>query len=126
MTVALTPEFTTPLGISQPVQRALVVVEAHAFEASTELVYQREHISEYDRLDARRDGLVAALLGAATCGDTHTVRSLAPQVVAADRQCDEAVRHVDARRENAHGYTRRIASQIELTLTGRSAMGGSL
>ena len=111
---------TTPPAVSQPVQRLLTAIEGEAFDASAELVFVREHHAEYDRLDSRRDGLVHRLIAAAAQGDTRSVRALAPQVQAADRACDEAVRQAGSRRELAHGHTRRIAGAVERTLTGRT------
>ncbi len=107
-------------AITQPVQRVLTAIEGEAFDASAELVYAREHHDEYDRLDARRDDLVHKLISAAAQGDTRSVRTLAPQVVAADRDCDAAVGRAGTRRDMAHHHTKRIASVVETVLTGRT------
>ena len=111
---------TTPPAVSQPVQRLLTAIEGEAFDASAELVYVREHHDEYDRLDSRRDGLVHALIAAASSGDTRLARTLAPQVHAADLSCDAAVRRAGTRRDRAHAHTKRIAGAVETVLTGRT------
>lgn len=111
---------TTPPAVSQPVQRLLTAIEGEAYDASAELVYAREHHDEYARLDPHHDSLLDALIRAGLAGDVRTVRALAPQVIAANRELDEAVAAARVRVPAAHTHTKRIASAVETALTGRT------
>jgi hypothetical protein len=120
VTIAPTSNPTTHVVVSQGVQRGLVNIEGSAVRASYELIHQRFDIQEFTRLDPQRDAILDAIEREAARLGASSIVQLAREARVIDVDCDAAVVRVDERRETAHGCTKRIASTVELTLTGRS------
>lgn len=121
-TVSIVPDRAAPPvdatpKLHQATQRQLVAIEGEAYEASTELVRQRDDLTEADFHDARHDEALDAVLR--IDGLPPLARELVRVAQAADRAEDEAIERANGRRERAHGHTRRIAGRVERALTGR-------
>jgi hypothetical protein len=105
----------TPERIGQTLARCLAAVESGLFDATCELVYQRDDLVEACS-DINNRALAAALR---VEGLPPLARELIQVALAAEDAEDAAVRRAERRRAGAHGYQRDAIGRIEVLLTDR-------
>ncbi len=110
-----------------PIQRARVIddFEGPAYAASAELVYARDDLDALLTNDAQGDAIRDQLRAyLRKIGEHRALGLLAAYQVHEDAE-DALVASIATRRTVAHGYTRRIAENVERLLCGRDGDGGA-